>query len=119
MKKPPKKKITREGFRNAFKLWGYIRPYGKEYLLGMFFLLGSSLANLAFPKLLGDIVNSGNQGTLGQTLNQTGLFLIALLIVQSVFSYFRIVLFVNVTEKSLALLRRATYNHLIIAFKIF
>ncbi|MDA3907075.1 MAG: ABC transporter transmembrane domain-containing protein [Bacteroidales bacterium] len=113
MKKPPKKKITREGFRNAFKLWGYIRPYGKEYLLGMFFLLGSSLANLAFPKLLGDIVNSGNQGTLGQTLNQTGLFLIALLIVQSVFSYFRIVLFVNVTEKSLALLRRATYNHLI------
>ncbi len=45
----PKKKITREGLKNAFKLWGYIRPFSKEYLLGMFFLLGSSLANLAFP----------------------------------------------------------------------
>lgn len=113
MEKMPKKKITREGLRNAFKLWGYIRPFGKEYLLGMFFLLGSSIANLAFPKLLGDLVSSGHAGSLGQTLNQTALILAGLLIVQSVFSYFRIVLFVNVTEKSLALLRRATYNHLI------
>ena len=79
----------------------------------MFFLLGSSLANLAFPKLLGDIVKAGGQGLLEQTLNQTVLFLIVVLIIQSVFSYFRVVLFVNVTEKSLALLRRATYNHLI------
>lgn len=113
MSKTHKKKITREGLRNAFKLYKYIRPFGKEYLLGMFFLLGSSLANLAFPKLLGDLVNSGSQGSLGQTLNQTAIFLGGLLIIQSVFSYFRIVLFVNVTEKSLALLRRATYNHLI------
>lgn len=113
MKKTHKKKITRKGLRNAFKLYKYIRPFRKEYLLGMFFLLGSSLANLAFPKLLGDLVNSGSQGSLGQTLNQTAIFLGSLLIIQSVFSYFRIVLFVNVTEKSLALLRRATYNHLI------
>lgn len=113
MNKTHKKKITRKGLRNAFKLYKYIRPFRKEYLLGMFFLLGSSLANLAFPKLLGDLVNSGSQGSLGQTLNQTAIFLGSLLIIQSVFSYFRIVLFVNVTEKSLALLRRATYNHLI------
>ena len=113
MEKKPKKKITKEGIRNAFKLWGYIKPYWKEYLSGMFFLIGSSLANLAFPKLLGDLVNSGSAGSLGQTLNQTALFLGILLVIQSVFSYFRIVLFVNVTEKSLALLRRATYNHLI------
>jgi len=113
MSKTPKKKITREGLKNAFKLWGYIRPFGKEYLLGMFFLLGSSLTNLAFPKLLGDLVSSGSQGLLGVTLNQTALLLAVLLVIQAVFSYFRIILFVNVTEKSLALLRRATYNHLI------
>lgn len=113
MEKKPKKKISKEGIKNAFKLWGYIKPYWREYILGMFFLLGSSLANLAFPKLLGDLVNSGSEGSLGQTLNQTALILGGLLIIQSVFSYFRIVLFVNVTEKSLALLRRATYNHLI------
>ena len=33
--------------------------------------------------------------------------------IQSVFSYFRTVLFFNVTEKSLADLRQDTYNHLI------
>ncbi|MCD6090076.1 MAG: hypothetical protein J7J72_01120, partial [Bacteroidales bacterium] len=85
MGKSPKKKITKEGLQNVFKLWGYIRPFWKEYLLGMFFLLGSSLANLAFPKLLGDIVKAGGQGLLEQTLNQTVLFLIVVLIIQSVF----------------------------------
>lgn len=113
MEKKPKKKITKEGIINAFKIWAYIKPFWKEYSLGMFFLLGSSLANLAFPKLLGDLVNSGSETSLGQTLNQTAMILGGLLIIQSVFSYFRIVLFVNVTEKSLASLRRATYNHLI------
>jgi ABC-type multidrug transport system fused ATPase/permease subunit len=34
-------------------------------------------------------------------------------LLQSVFSYFRVVLFVNVTEKTLAFLRQNTYNHLI------
>ena len=109
----PKKKITREGLRNALKLYSYIRPFLGEYLLGMFFLLGSSLSSLAFPKLLGDLVNSGNEGSLGQTINQTALLLGIILLIQSVFSYFRVILFVNVTEKSLASLRRSTYNHLI------
>ena len=113
MVEPPKKKITLEGLRNALKLYSYVRPYLGEYLLGMFFLFGSSLASLAFPKLLGDLVNSGNEGSLGQTINQIALLLGILLLIQSIFSYFRVILFVNVTEKSLASLRRTTYNHLI------
>jgi ABC-type multidrug transport system fused ATPase/permease subunit len=113
MEEPRKKKITRKGLRQAFKLYRYIAPYRTEYFIGILFLLGSSLANLAFPKLLGDLVNSGNQGTLSNDINRIALILAGLLIVQSVFSYFRIVLFVNVTEKALALLRRDTYNHLI------
>jgi ABC-type multidrug transport system fused ATPase/permease subunit len=79
----------------------------------MFFLLGSSLASLAFPKLLGDLVNTGNATTLGQNLNQTVILIVVILIVQATFAYFRIVLFVNVTEKSLAALRQASYRHLI------
>ncbi|MFA6400605.1 MAG: ABC transporter transmembrane domain-containing protein [Salinivirgaceae bacterium] len=113
MEEPRKKKITRQGLRQAFKLYRYIAPYKTEYFIGILFLLGSSLANLAFPKLLGDLVNSGNQGTLSNDINRIALILAGLLLVQSVFSYFRVVLFVNVTEKALALLRRDTYNHLI------
>lgn len=113
MTEPNKKKITKAGLQNAFKLFRYLKPYRLEYTTGMFFLLGSSLANLAFPKLLGDLVNSGSEGLLAENINRIALILAAILIVQAVFSYFRIVLFVNVTEKSLAFLRRDTYNHLI------
>jgi ABC-type multidrug transport system fused ATPase/permease subunit len=109
----PKKKITLEGLKNALKLYSYIRPFRVEYAWGIFFLMGSSIASLAFPKLLGELVNSGNSGNLSQDLNRIALLLVVTLLVQSVFSYFRVVLFVNVNEKTLASLRQNTYNHLI------
>jgi len=113
MAEVPKKKITLSGLREALRLFKYIRPYGFQYSIGLVFLLGSSLANLAFPKLLGDLVNSGNSGNLSENLNRIALIIGLILIAQSVFSYFRIVLFVNVSEKALADLRQHTYNHLI------
>jgi ABC-type multidrug transport system fused ATPase/permease subunit len=113
MSEVEKKKITRAGLRNAFKLYRYLRPFQREYFLGLFFLLGSSLSSLAFPKLLGDLVNAGNMATMTYRLNEIALLLIAILLIQSTFSYFRIVLFNNVTEKTLAYLRQDTYNHLI------
>jgi ABC-type multidrug transport system fused ATPase/permease subunit len=109
----PKKKITLKGLKNSFRLYSFIKPFRVEYIWGLFFLMGSSLASLAFPKLLGELVNSGNKGNLANDLNRIALLLVATLIIQAVFSYFRVVLFVNVTEKTLAFLRQTTYNHLI------
>jgi len=108
-----KKKITLAGLKNAFKLYSYIKPYRVEYGWGMFFLLGSSITSLAFPKLLGELVSSGNSGNLSSDLNTIALLLIVTLLLQAVFSYFRVVFFVNVTEKTLAYLRQDTFNHLI------
>jgi len=79
----------------------------------MLFLLLASSANLAFPKLLGELVSAGNKGTLGAQLNNIALLLAGVLILQAIFLYFRTVLFVNVTEKTLASLRQFTFNHLI------
>lgn len=109
----PKGKLNRSGLASAMRLYKYIKPYRGQYFLGIFFLLGSSLASLAFPKLLGDLVNSSEDSALGLNLNQTALLIAAVLILQAIFSYFRIVLFVNVTERSLAALRLASYSHLI------
>jgi ABC-type multidrug transport system fused ATPase/permease subunit len=108
-----KKKITLSGLRRLFRLYHYIKPYKWEYGLGMLFLLGSSGASLIFPKLLGDLVDYGNQGLLGEQINRIALILIVVLVAQSVFSYFRIFLFVRVAEKTLADLRQSTFNHLI------
>ena len=82
----PSKKITLTGLKNAFKLYRYIRPWAFSFGLGMFFLFGGSLASLAFPKLLGDLVSAGNEGTLAESLNRIGLALIIILVIQSVFS---------------------------------
>lgn len=109
----PKKKITLSGLKNALRLYSYIRPYRVIYILGLFFLFGSSIANLAFPKLLGELVNFGNEGNLGNEVNRIALLLAGILLIQAVFSYFRTILFVKVTERSLADLRQETFNHLI------
>ncbi len=108
-----KKKITLSGLRRLFRLYHYMKPYRWEYAVGLFFLLGSSMASLIFPKLLGDLVDYGNQGMLGEKINQIALVLILVLVVQSTFSYFRIFFFVRVAEKTMADLRRSTFNHLI------
>ena len=109
----PNKKITLLGLRKLFTLYSYIKPYKYEYGLGLLFLIGSSSASLVFPKLLGELVDLGNQGKLAQEINRIALILIAVLVGQSVFSYFRIFLFVRVAEKTLADLRQHTFNHLI------
>ena len=99
--------------RKTFRLYKYVRPYWPQFSLGMLFLFISSLAGLAFPKLLGDLVDSSAHGHLVEDINKLGLMLGGVLVGQAIFSYFRIVLFVNVTEKTLATLRQTIYNHLI------
>ncbi len=113
MSEVEKKKITREGLRNAFKLFKYIKPFQGQYYIGMIFLLGSTITSLIFPKLLGDMVNAANNEALARSINEVAILLGIVLLAQAIFSYFRIVLFVNVTEKTLAYLRQDTYNHLI------
>ena len=107
------KRISLEGLRNVLKLFRYIHPYRGEYTLGMLFLLLVSLISLAFPKYLGDLINSGNEGAVVENITRIALILASLFIVQAILSYFRTVLFVNVTEKSMADLRQETFSHFI------
>ncbi|WP_298735099.1 ABC transporter transmembrane domain-containing protein [uncultured Chitinophaga sp.] len=108
-----RKGLSLATLRKTFRLYKYVRPYWPQFSLGMLFLFISSLAGLAFPKLLGDLVDSSAKGHLAQDINKLGLMLAGVLAGQAFFSYFRIVLFVNVTEKTLAALRQTIYNHLI------
>jgi len=108
-----KRKITIPGLRRLFRLYVYIKPYKWEYMAGLLFLLGASSASLVFPKLLGDLVDYGNRGILGQEINRLAGILLIVLVAQSVFAYFRIFLFARVAEKTLADLRQSTYNHII------
>ena len=106
-------RINRATFRKSLQLYKYIKPYQGEFAIGMVFLLLSSAANLAFPKYLGDLVDATNSEAIFENIRSISLILIAILIAQAIVSFFRIVIFVNVTEKTLASLRQATYQHLI------
>jgi ABC-type multidrug transport system fused ATPase/permease subunit len=108
----PKKKITREGLQRLMRLFRFVKPQQGTFITGLIFLLLSSLTTLIFPALMGDLLDSATTGTM-ESINRIGLILIAIFLANAVFSYFRIFLFAKVTERTLALLRQTTYNHLI------
>jgi len=112
MTETKKRKITKDSLKNLWKLYSYILPYRFEFIVGIVLLMASSLPSLAFPYLLGKLFGAG-QNALFDEITYYVLILGGLLLFQALFSYFRVVLFVNVTEKTLAALRQATYNHLI------
>lgn len=109
----PKQPIKVAALKKTFRLFRYVKPYWPQFSLGLIFLLVSSLAGLAFPKLLGNLVDPKSNELLFNGMNKAGVLLVAVLVAQAIFSFFRIVLFVNVTEKTLATLRQTIYSHLI------
>ena len=109
----PKKRIDWNSLKRGSKLYSYIRPYQGKFLLGVVFLFLSSAANLAFPKLLGDLVNASSSENFNSTIRGVALMLFGVLLLQATFSYFRIILFVQVAEKGLAALRQATYEKIL------
>ncbi|MDA7794129.1 ABC transporter transmembrane domain-containing protein [Flavobacteriales bacterium] len=105
-------KKSKTSLKKASRLFVYLKPYKLEFSLGILFLLLSTAASLIFPALMGQLVDSASEKMI-RNINEIALWLLALFALQAIFSYFRIVLFVNVTEKFLAVLRQETYAHLI------
>ena len=99
-------------FKRASRLFAYLKPYRFEFSIGLIFLFLSTATSLIFPALMGNLVDSANEAVVSN-INEIALWLLLLFALQAVFSYFRIVIFVNVTEKTLAILRQKTYAHLI------
>jgi ABC transporter fused permease/ATP-binding protein len=113
----PKTKITKQSIRNISELLRYLKPYRVKFAFGMLFLLLSSLTGLAFPSLLGAMIDAaqGKQklSFIPADINTIGIICFCILFVQSFVSFFRIRLFVEVAEKALADIRRDTYFRLI------
>jgi ABC-type multidrug transport system fused ATPase/permease subunit len=108
----PKAKLSKSNLKKAFRLFSYLKPDMARYGTGLFFLALTSATALAFPKLIGDLVNSAsNQGL--ESIHQQALVLMLILAAQSFFSFMRIYLFAQTTENTLLRLRTDLYSHLI------
>ncbi|MDQ3191459.1 MAG: ABC transporter transmembrane domain-containing protein [Bacteroidota bacterium] len=107
----PRAKITSASLKSATRIFSFLKPHQGKFFLGLLFLFLTSLTALAFPLLMGRLIDASGQTF--ENINKYGLILLAIFIAQSVFSFFRVVLFVNVTENMLAALRQTIYSHLI------
>jgi ABC-type multidrug transport system fused ATPase/permease subunit len=83
-----------------------------EFYVGLIFLLLTGATALAFPKLMGILVDTVNNRDIGEA-NNIALGLLAILFLQSFFSFFRLSLFINFTENTLGNLRLALYGNLV------
>ncbi len=103
-----KKAIKVSDLKKAMRIFTYIKPFRLMFSIGFFFLFITMLASLAFPKLLSDLMSATPEN-----LGTRVLLLVGVLVFQAIAGFFRIMIFVNVTEKSLAKIRQDVYSHLI------
>ncbi len=107
-------KLSREQLREALGIFEYIRPYKWSLIFGLILLALSSLVFMAFPYLIGEMVNTADdKSELGLSVEQLGLVMLVTLIIQSVVSYYRVLLFARVSELGIADVRKAVFARLI------
>jgi ABC-type multidrug transport system fused ATPase/permease subunit len=108
----PKAKLDSNSLQKALRIFKYGKNHKWKFFLGLIFLLLTSATALAFPKLMGMLVDCVTNKNLNRA-NEIAVALIVILMLQAIFSFFRISLFVNFTENSLSNIRFALYENLV------
>jgi ABC-type multidrug transport system fused ATPase/permease subunit len=108
----PKAKINANSLSKAILIFKYADNHKWKFYVGLGFLLMTGATALAFPKLMGMLVDCVKNKDNAQA-NTIALGLVCILFLQSFFSFFRLSLFVNFTEHTLANIRLALYSNLV------
>ncbi|MCE0482727.1 MAG: ABC transporter ATP-binding protein/permease [Methylacidiphilales bacterium] len=103
-----KVRVTRESLGQMFSLYGYLRPYRGRLILGLVLLVCSSILGIAFPALAGTLIDSPNRTAALHFM----FFMLGVLFVQAVMTYFQSMCFNMVGEYGLADLRKSLFAHL-------
>ncbi len=122
-KKEKRIKLSKESLQKAKRIFSYMRPYRSQFLIGWIILFISSAIGLLFPLILGQLLG----GETGEDSSLTGIlsllsfdtansFALGLFIIfgfQAILSFFRVVLFTNVTESTLRDIRKDAFQRLV------
>lgn len=136
-----KKKVSKEGFNKALKVFRFTLPYKGTFAIGFVFLILSQITSMSIPLLMGQMVGAivspknaaeaanasgmmgGNIGiqklqhifssSQNLTLNEVTLLFVVLLLLQAIFSFLRVYTFTQVSEKSMRDLRQELYTKII------
>lgn len=114
---------TKESIQKAKGIFRYMRPYRGMFLIGWVFLVLSASAGMIFPFLMGQLLGTGASSTPSLAdsiqaidLNNVSTVVMALFILfgaQSIFSFFRVIIFTNVTENTLRDIRKDAFSRLV------
>ena len=119
--KKEKVELSKDAYKKAARFFSFIKPYRWIYFIGWLFLVLSSLTAMLFPALMGQLLGANSTDEpvvdLGRIdLTNINTLLIAMLVVfgaQALFSFFRILIFSNVTERALRDLKAKSFNKLV------
>lgn len=121
MKKANQKRVSKAALKRSLRIFKYVLPYKFKFSIGLIFLFLSSATFMVFPGLLGKLIGGSEAESNGavdsffnlENVNQVALLLLVAFACQAIFSFFRIYLFADVTEKAVANIRKDVYAHLI------
>jgi len=114
---------SKESVQKAKRIFRYMKPYRAIFVVGWIFLILSTSTGLVFPYLMGQLLgNSGESPTSMadsvQLINMSNIGTVVLLLfglfaAQSVFSFFRVLIFTSVTQNTLRDIRSDSFQKLI------
>ncbi|MDA7501818.1 ABC transporter ATP-binding protein/permease [Chitinophagales bacterium] len=120
-----KGKLDKQGLKEFSQIFSYILPYKGMYALSILFLFLSTLTALSFPALVGPVLDAGTEGastgflsriipsSVNWNLGDLMWIFSGILILQAIFSFFKVLTNTIVTEKALADVRKDIFSALI------
>lgn len=109
-----KRKLNKKNLSKLGGIFRFMLPYKVPFIFGMLFLFFSSLTLLTFPFIAGKLIDTASgESWLVDDINLIALMLLGILLVQSIFSFFRVWLFAKVSERSMRDIRVALYRNMV------
>ena len=118
----PKKPFRFGDLKGLGRMGVYLKPYTAHFAVGMVIMSISGVLTLLITRLwgqLGGVGTSGGQGELPvlgiplDNLASIGWMLLVALLVQAVFSFIRVILFADMTEKMMLAMRTDAFDALV------
>lgn len=109
-----KRKLNKKNLNKLTGIFRFALPYKVPFLIGMLFLFFSSLMLLTFPFVAGKLIDAASgESWIINDINTIAFMLLGILLVQSIFSFFRVWLFAQVSERSMRDIRVALYGRMV------
>jgi len=111
-----KRSLNKANLKKILNVFKFILPYRVTFVIGMLCLLVSSGVLVSLPYVIGILVDEaqGKNDWLVKGIHNIGILLLAILLIQSAFSFLRVYLFARFSERAMADIRLALYRKFLV-----